>query len=63
VAKVAGEAGALMLLNSDAHEEDDLLNEHLAKDILRQAGISNRKFKQVLELNPLKLMQRIGRSL
>jgi histidinol phosphatase-like PHP family hydrolase len=62
VARVAGEAGALMLLNSDAHEEDDLLTEQLAKDILRQAGISSRKFKQVLEHNPLRLLQRIRRS-
>ena len=62
VARVAGEAGALMLVNSDAHEEDDLLTQQLAKDILRQAGINNRKFKQVLELNPLKLLQRIRRS-
>ena len=62
VAGVAGEAGALMLLNSDAHEEDDLLTEQLAKDILRQADISSRKFKQILEHNPLKLLQRIRRS-
>jgi histidinol phosphatase-like PHP family hydrolase len=62
VAKVAGEARALMLLNSDAHEEDDLLTEQLAKDILRHAGISDRKFKQVLEHNPLRLLQRIRRS-
>ncbi len=62
VAKLAMEAGALMLLNSDAHEEDDLLTDQLAKDILRQAGISSRKFKQVLEYNPLKLLQRIRRS-
>jgi len=62
VAGVAGEAGALMLLNSDAHVEDDLLTEQLAKDILRQADISSRKFKQILEVNPLKLLQRIRRS-
>ncbi|MHB8085631.1 MAG: histidinol phosphate phosphatase domain-containing protein [Dehalococcoidia bacterium] len=62
VARVAGEAGALMLLNSDAHDEDDLLTSELAKEILRQAGISNRKFKQILEHNPLKLLQRIRQS-
>ncbi|MGA2157863.1 MAG: histidinol phosphate phosphatase domain-containing protein [Dehalococcoidia bacterium] len=62
VARVAGEAGALMLLNSDAHDEDDLLTSELAKDILGRAGISNRKFKQVLEHNPLKLLQRIRQS-
>ena len=62
VAKLAMEAGALMLMNSDAHEEEDLLTDQLAKDILRQAGVNSRRFKQVLEYNPLKLLQRIRRS-
>jgi putative hydrolase len=61
VAKMAAEAGALMLLNSDTHDEDDLLSDQIIKDVLRQAGINSRKFKQILESNPLKLLQRIGR--
>jgi putative hydrolase len=62
VAKVAGKAGALMLLNSDTHDEDDLLSEELAKETLKQAGISSRKLKSILEDNPLKLLQRIRRT-
>ena len=61
VAKMASEAGALMLLNSDTHDEDDLLSDQTTKDVLRQAGINSRKFKQILESNPLKLLQRIRR--
>jgi putative hydrolase len=61
VAKLASEAGALMLLNSDTHDEDDLLSDQAARETLRQAGISSRKFKQILESNPLKLLQRIKR--
>ncbi len=61
VAKMATEAGALMLLNSDTHDEDDLLSDQMTRDVLRQAGINSRKFKQILESNPLKLLQRIGR--
>jgi putative hydrolase len=61
VAGLASKAGALMLLNSDTHEEEDLLTEELAQDTLRQAGISSRKFRQILEYNPLKLLQRIRR--
>jgi putative hydrolase len=61
VAGVAGKAGAMMLLNSDSHDEDDLLTDALAKETLRQAGISSRGFKQVLEHNPLKLLERIRR--
>lgn len=62
VAKMAGKAGALMLLNSDSHDEDDLLTGALAKETLRQAGISSRGFRQVLEHNPVKLLQRIRRQ-
>jgi putative hydrolase len=61
VASVAGKAGALMLLNTDSHDENDLLSEELAKETLKQAGISSRKFKTILEDNPLKLLQRIKR--
>jgi putative hydrolase len=61
VARLAGEAGALMLLNSDSHDEDDLLSEELARATLSQSGISSRKFRQILEHNPLKLLQRIRR--
>jgi putative hydrolase len=56
------EAGALMLLNSDTHDEDDLLTDALAKETLRQAGVSSREFKQILEQNPVKLLQRIRRQ-
>jgi putative hydrolase len=61
VAKIAGASGALMLLNSDSHCEDDLLSEDMAKDVLRKAGVGSRKFKQILEFNPLQLLQRIRR--
>ena len=61
VAKMAAKAGALMLLDTDSHSEDDLLTEELARTTLTQAGISSRKFKTILEDNPLKLLQRIKR--
>lgn len=61
VAGLAGEAGALMLLNSDSHDEDDLLTRELARETLSQSGISSRKYRQILEHNPLKLLQRIRR--
>jgi len=61
VAKLASEAGALLLLNSDTHDEDDLLTESVAKEMLHQSGINSQKFKQILESNPLKLLKRIRR--
>lgn len=62
VAEVARKAGALMLLNSDTHDEDDLLTDVLAKETLRQAGVGSREFKQILEQNPVKLLQKIRRQ-
>jgi histidinol phosphatase-like PHP family hydrolase len=61
VAEIAVKTGAMLLLNTDSHTEDDLLSEQLAKQTLTQAGISPRKFKSILELNPLKLLQRVRR--
>lgn len=61
VAKLAEEAGALMLLNSDSHDEGDLLSKELARETLSQSGISSHKYRQILEHNPLKLLQRIRR--
>jgi len=61
VAKMARAAGALMLLNSDSHDEDDLLTTALANETLVQAGVNSREINQILEHNPMKLLQRIRR--
>lgn len=61
VAKVANEAGALMLLNSDTHDEDDLLSDALSVEVLSQAGINSGKFETILKHNPLKLLQKVRR--
>lgn len=61
VAKMARAAGALMLLNSDSHSEDDLLTTALANETLVQAGVNSREIDQILEHNPMKLLQRIRR--
>jgi histidinol phosphatase-like PHP family hydrolase len=61
VARTARKAGALMLLNSDSHGEDDLLTAALAKDTLVQAGVNSREIDRILETNPEKLLQRIRR--
>lgn len=59
VAKIARIAGAKLLLNSDAHNEDDLLNTGIANDILRRAGLSEEEITQVLQTNPLTLLDHI----
>jgi len=59
VVKVARTAGAKLILNSDAHDEDDLLTPNSANDILRGAGLSEEEIAQVLQTNPKELLERI----
>lgn len=59
VANVALAAGAKLVLNSDAHDEDDLLTTKVANDILRGIGMSEEKIAQVLRTNPNLLLERI----
>ena len=55
VAKRAKESGARLLLNSDAHAPEDLLNHQLAVGIVKGAGVE--KVEEVLYLNPKKLLK------
>lgn len=59
VVKVARTVGAKLILNSDAHDEDDLLTPNSANDILRGAGLSEEEIAQVLQTNPKELLERI----
>lgn len=59
VVKVARTTGAKLILNSDAHDEDDLLTPDSASDVLRGAGLSEDEIVQVLQTNPPLLLERI----
>jgi histidinol phosphatase-like PHP family hydrolase len=59
VAKVAGEFGADLLLNSDAHSPSDFLTDSQAMNIALGAGLSEAEAKKVLQDNPRKLLKRI----
>lgn len=59
VARVAVEAGARLLVNSDAHEPDDLLTEEMARDIARLAGLTDAQVEEVVVGNPQQLVERI----
>lgn len=61
VATLAQKTGAPLLVNSDAHEENDLLTVSLAKHILSAAGLTKQQHHQVLIENPLLLIQKIGK--
>jgi len=62
VALVSQKAGAKLLLNSDAHEPNDLLTPALAETTLRETGLEDQQYQQILSDNPLLLIQEVDRS-
>ena len=60
VVKVAKEAGALTVLDSDAHEPDDLLTPELTQKIALGAGLTDEESYALLELNPQSLIARLN---
>lgn len=61
VAKVAMQAGARLLVNSDAHDEDNLLTRDLAEDAVIKAG-AGKLLAEILEHNPTALVTRVTRN-
>jgi histidinol phosphatase-like PHP family hydrolase len=56
VVRMAREAGASMVLDSDAHEPQDLLTREFAIKVARGAGLSERDAHDLLESAPRKLL-------
>lgn len=52
-------AGAKLLLNSDAHDETELLSPHLARQIARGTGLSEEETNEILANNPHALLKRL----
>ncbi len=59
IASLAQETGAKLLLDSDAHGEQDLLTPYLADAIARGAGLNNTACQQVLAINPQALIEKL----
>ncbi|MBI4233838.1 MAG: histidinol phosphate phosphatase domain-containing protein [Chloroflexi bacterium] len=59
VARVAASAGAQLILDSDAHEPQDLLTSRLARQVVRGAGLPSGQATQVLQTNPRALLRRL----
>jgi putative hydrolase len=59
IASVAQQAGAKLLLNSDAHSEEDLLTPSLANLVSRGAGLDDAACHQILNTNPTELIKRL----
>ena len=60
VVKVAKEAGAATVLDSDAHEPADLLTPELTRQIAAGAGLTDEGAHALLQLNPENLLARLG---
>lgn len=62
VAQLAIEAGASLLLDSDAHDPGDLWDESFARTVLRGAGIPEERIEEILVTNPQILLQKLDRN-
>ena len=60
VVKTAREAGAITVLDSDAHEPDDLLTPDIRHKIAKGAGLNDDEIQALLETNPQKLLAKLG---
>ncbi len=63
VASISQKTGSRLLVNSDAHDEDDLLSLELAQTVLSQAGLDHQQYDQVLKHNPLLLIDKIRKRI
>ncbi|UCC67113.1 MAG: histidinol phosphate phosphatase domain-containing protein [Armatimonadota bacterium] len=61
VAAAAREAGALLLVNSDAHDPDEILIEDFARKVAAGAGLSEEEVEAALVANPQRLLEKIAR--
>ena len=59
ISQLARLAGAKLLLNSDAHDESDLLTPDLARKIAQGAGLKEEEIDEVLVTNARALLKRL----
>jgi len=59
VVKMARDAGATMVLDSDAHEPGDLLTRDFAMNVARGAGLSDEDAVALLDDNPRNLLSKL----
>ena len=60
VAKIARKSGATLILDSDAHEPDDLMTQEYAEKIATGSGLNEREKETLLKRSPLTLIQRVS---
>lgn len=60
VVQVAMEVGANLVVDTDTHAPGDLINCNMAKKIALGAGVPEKKLRDVLETNPLRILKKKG---
>jgi len=60
VVKIARDTGAATVLDSDAHEPEDLLTPELSHNIAKGAGLTGEEVHALLQVNPQRLLARLG---
>ena len=60
VVKIAQEAGAQMILDSDAHAPDDLLTREFAMTVALGAGLDEDEARALLDNSPLDFLKKLG---
>tara|TARA_B100000686_G_scaffold146949_1_gene154400 strand:+ start:1521 stop:2180 length:660 start_codon:yes stop_codon:yes gene_type:complete len=60
VAKTARETGATLILDSDAHEPDDLMTQEYAEKIATGSGLNEEEKDAILTQSPLTLINRVS---
>ncbi len=63
VVRMAEQSGALMVLDSDTHQPEDLLTPELREKVALGAGLSRPALDGVFEANPRSLLERLGERL
>ena len=63
VAAVSQKAKARLLVNSDAHHEHDLLTPSLVESILDQSNVNQQQRRQIIDRNPLLLIEKVKNRL
>jgi len=62
-ASLARQVGAKLLLNSDAHNEDDLLTDSFLNPLIYGAGLDDTACRQIQSINPQALINKLPASL
>ena len=60
VAKTARETGAALILDSDAHEPDDLMTQEYAEKVAIGSGLNEKEKETILNRSPLTLIHRVN---